>query len=108
VIKKVADLFPGFQFTTVFGDAGWGAACIRDDLIMERGQRKNKYSRFEMVVRPVNEFFILDLQAKGTIANRELMTRSFYQPLGEVDLNKFRELIDAWALTYTELYAANR
>ena len=55
VIKKVADLFPGFQFTTVFGDAGWGAACIRDDLIMERGQRKNKYSRFEMAVRPVNE-----------------------------------------------------
>ena len=108
VIKKIADLFPGFQFTTVFGDAGWGAACIRDDLIMERGQRKNKYSRFEMAVRPVNEFFILDLQAKGTISNRELMTRSFYQPLGEVDLSKFRELVDAWALTYAELYAANR
>ena len=108
VLKKVADLFPGFQFTTVFGDAGWGAACRRDDLIMERGQRRNKYSRFEMAVRPVSEFYILDLQAKGMIANRELMTRSFYQPLGEVDLNKFRELIDAWALTYAELYAANR
>lgn len=108
VIKKIADLFPGFQFTTVFGEAGWGAACIRDDLVMERGQRKNKYSRFEMAVRPVNEFYILDLQAKGTIANRELMTRSFYQPLGEVDLNKFRDLIDAWALTYAELYTANR
>ena len=108
VLRKVTDLFPGFQFTTVFGEAGWGAACIRDDLIMERGQRRNKYSRFEMVVRPVSEFYILDLQAKGTIANRELMTRSFYQPLGEVDLDKFRELIDAWALTYAELYAANR
>ena len=108
VLRKITDLFPGFQFTTVFGEAGWGAACIRDDLIMERGQRRNKYSRFEMVVRPVSEFYILDLQAKGTIANRELMTRSFYQPLGEVDLDKFRELIDAWALTYAELYAANR
>jgi len=108
VIKKIADLFPGFQFTTVFGDAGWGAACLRDDLSMERGQRKNKFSRFEIAVRPVNEFHILDLQAKGTIANRELMTRSFYQPLGEMDLNKFRELIDAWALTYAELYTANR
>ena len=108
VLKKVADLFPGFQFTTVFGDAGWGAACRRDDLVMERGRRRTKYSRFEMAVRPVNEFYILDLQAKGTIANRELMTRSFYQPLGEVDLNKFRELIDSWALTYAELYAANR
>ena len=108
VLKKVADLFPGFQFTTVFGDAGWGAACRRDDLVMERGRRRTKYSRFEMAVRPVNEFYILDLQAKGTIANRELMTRSFYQPLDEVDLNKFRELIDSWALTYAELYAANR
>jgi hypothetical protein len=108
VIKKIADLFPGFQFTTVFGEAGWGAACLRDDLLMERGQRRNKYSRFEMVVKPVNEFYILDLQAKGTIANRELMTRSFYQPLGEVDLGRLFELIDAWALTYAELYAANR
>ena len=108
VMKKIADLFPGFRYQTVFGDAGWGGACVRDDLSIERGRRENKYSRFEMAVRPVNEFYILDLQAKGTIANRELLTRSFYQPLGEVDLGKFRELIDSWALTYAELYTANR
>jgi hypothetical protein len=108
VMKKVAALFPGFRYQTVFGDAGWGGACVRDDLYIERGRRENKYSRFEMAVRPINEFHILDLQAKGTIANRELMTRSFYQPLGEVDLGKFRDLIDSWALTYAELYAANR
>jgi hypothetical protein len=108
VMKKVADLFPGFRYQTVFGDAGWGGACVRDDLYIERGRRENKYSRFEMAVRPINEFHILDLQAKGTIANRELMTRSFYQPLGELDLGKFRDLIDGWALTYAELYAANR
>ncbi len=108
VMKKVADLFPGFRYQTVFGDAGWGGACVRDDLYIERGRRENKYSRFEMAVRPINEFHILDLQARGTIANRELMTRSFYQPLGEVDLGKFRDLIDNWALTYAELYAANR
>lgn len=107
VIKKIADLFPGFQYKSVFGDAGWGAACHRDDLIIEKGQRQNKYSRFEMALRPVNEFFVLDLQAKGTIANKELLTRSFYQPLGEVDLAKFRKLIDDWALTFAELYAAN-
>jgi hypothetical protein len=75
---------------------------------MERGQRTNKFSRFEMAVRPANEYYLLDLQAKGTIANRELLTRGFYQHLGEVDLDKFRELIDSWALTYAELYAANR
>jgi hypothetical protein len=108
VMKKIADLFPGFRYQSVFGDAGWGGACLRDDLVIERGQRQNKYSRFEMAVRPVNEYFILDLQAKGTIANRELLTRSFYQPLQEVDVKKFHELIESWALTYTELYAANR
>ncbi|MEI7460729.1 MAG: hypothetical protein WCK15_15065 [Pirellula sp.] len=108
VMKKIADLFPGFRYQTVFGDAGWGGACVRDDLHIERGRRENKYSRFEMAVRPINEFHILDLQAKGTIANRELLTRSFYQPLGEMDLGKFRDLIDNWALTYAELYAANR
>jgi len=108
VTKKVADLFPGFRYQSVFGEAGWGGAILRDDLIIKRGQRTNRYSRFEMAVRPSNEFNILDLQAKGTIANKELLTRSFYQPLGEVDVNKFRELIDAWALTYAELYAANR
>lgn len=108
VMKKIADLFPGFRYQSVFGDAGWGGACLRDDLVIERGVRQNKYSRFEMAVRPVNEFYILDLQAKGTIANRELLTRSFYQPLGEVDARKFHELIESWALTYAELYAANR
>lgn len=108
VMKKIADLFPGFRYQTVFGDSGWGGACLRDDLVMERGQRTNKFSRFEMAVRPANEYYLLDLQAKGTIANRELLTRGFYQHLGEVDLDKFRELIDSWALTYAELYAANR
>ena len=101
VVKKVVDLFPGFRYQTVFGDAGWGGACMRDDLVLQRGVR-------EMAVRPVNEYFVLDLQAKGTIANRELLTRNFYQPLAEVDLEKFKELVEQWALVFAELYTANR
>jgi len=108
VVKKVVDLFPGFRYQTVFGDAGWGGACMRDDLVLQRGVRENRYSRFEMAVRPVNEYFVLDLQAKGTIANRELLTRNFYQPLAEVDLDKFKELVEQWALVFAELYTANR
>lgn len=108
VVRKLIDLFPGFRFQTVFGDKGWGAACMRDDLIIKNGQRSNQYSRFEMAVRPINEFYVLDLQAKGTIANRELLTRTFYQPLSEVDLDRFSELVEQWSLTYAELYAANR
>jgi hypothetical protein len=108
VIKKLIDLFPGFRYQSVFGDAGWGGACVRDDLMLDKGRRCTMYSRFEMSVRPHNEFNVLDLQAKGTIANRELLSRSFYQPIGEADLNRFKELIEQWALAYAELFAANR
>ena len=108
VVKKLIDLFPGFRYQSVFGDTGWGSACMRDDLVIERGVRSNKYSRFEMVIRPVNEFFILDLQAKGTIADKELLTRALYQPLGQVDMDRFRKAIDDWAVAYAELYATKR
>lgn len=108
VVKKMIDMFPGFRYQSVFGETGWGSACVRDDLVIERGQRSNKYSRLEMVVRPVNEFFILDLQVKGTIADRELLTRSLYQPLGQVDIERFRKSIDDWAIAYAELYATKR
>jgi len=108
VVKKVIDMFPGFRYQSVFGESGWGSACVRDDLVIERGHRSNKYSRLELVVRPVNEFFILDLQVKGTIADRELLTRSLYQPLGQVDIEQFRKSIDDWAVAYAELYATKR
>lgn len=108
VIRKLIDMFPGFRYQSIFGDSGWGSACMRDDLVIERGIRANKFSRLEIAVRPVNEFNVLDLQAKGTIADRELMTRSFYQPVANVELDKFKKAIDDWAVAYAELYATKR
>ncbi|MBU6236992.1 MAG: hypothetical protein KGQ51_04120 [Planctomycetes bacterium] len=107
-IKKLIDMFPGFRFQGVFGNAGWGSACVRDDLVIERGSRANKYSRLEIVVRPVNEFNVLDLQAKGTIADRELMTRSLYHLVSQADMEKFRKAVDDWVIAYAELYAMKR
>ena len=108
VVKKLIDLFPGFRYQSVFSESGWGSACTRDDLVIEKGMRSNKYSRFELVVRPVNEFFVLDVQAKGTIADRELLTRALYQPLGQVDIERFNKAVDDWAIAYAELYATKR
>jgi hypothetical protein len=108
VVKKMIDMFPGFRYKSVFGETGWGSACTRDDLFIDKGVRSNKFSRFEMVVRPINEFFVLDLQAKGTIADRELLTRAFYQPLGQVDIVRFYKAVDDWAVAYAELYATKR
>jgi len=108
VVKKMIDMFPGFRYKSVFGETGWGSACTRDDLFIDKGVRSNKFSRFVMVVRPINEFFVLDLQAKGTIADRELLTRAFYQPLGQVDIERFYKAVDDWAVAYAELYATKR
>lgn len=108
VIRRLIDMFPGFRHQSVFGDAGWGSACVRDDLVIEKGNRSNKYSRFEIVVRPVNDFNVLDLQAKGTIADRELMSRSLYQPIAQADMARFRQAVDDWAVAYAELYAMKR
>jgi hypothetical protein len=107
-VKKLIDMFPGFRYQGVFGSGGWGSACVRDDLVIEKGSRSNKYSRLEIVVRPVNEFNVLDLQAKGTIADRELMTRSLYHPIAQVDMAKFRKSVDDWVIAYAELYAMKR
>jgi hypothetical protein len=49
---------------------------------------------------------VLDLAAKGTIRNREVFNRNYFEELATADEAKFNELIDAWVLEYAELYAA--
>jgi hypothetical protein len=106
VIRQLIDHFPGFRFESVFGDAGWGAACWRDDIVMDGRSRRSRFSRFEMAIRPINEFFVIDLQARGTIGNRELFNRGYFQPIQQVDVETFKKQIDAWALEFAELYAS--
>lgn len=108
VVRKLIDMFPGFRYQSVFSETGWGSACMRDDLVIEKGTRTNKYSRFEIAVRPVNEFNVLDIQAKGMIADRELLSRSLYQPIAQAEIDKFKKAVDDWAVTYAELYATKR
>lgn len=98
--------FPGFQFETIFGERGWGAACSRDDLELGRGKRDTVYSRLEITVRPYSAYQVLDLAAKGTIQNKEAFSRNYYEKLSEVNLAKFLELVDVWSLEYAEMYAA--
>jgi hypothetical protein len=49
---------------------------------------------------------VLDLAAKGTIRNKEIFNRNYFEPLADADVQKFSELIDAWVLEYAEMYAA--
>ena len=38
--------------------------------------------------------------------NKEIFTRTFFEPLDEADLDKFLSLVDAWVLEYAEIFAA--
>jgi hypothetical protein len=105
-VNKLPNFFPGFQCETMYGDRGWGGACFREDLRLSRGQRTNEYSRLEVTVRPYSASHVLDLAAKGTIRNKEVFNRNYYEELADADEQKFVELIDAWVLEYAELYAA--
>lgn len=105
-VHRVADHFPGFRLESVFGEAGWGTACYRDDLRIEGGRRNNQYSRLELVIRPLSDLQVLDMKGKGTVMNRELFNRSHYVSIADVDLGEFERLIDAWAIEYAEMYAA--
>lgn len=106
-LKELQDHFPGFRYETILSDRGWGAAISRDD----RGGRRenvhaNFFSRLEMVVRPISEYYILELSAKATVRNREFFNRSHYQELPDVDISGFHEAIDRWAIEFAEQYAA--
>ena len=106
-LRRLPGHFPGFQFETIFGERGWGAACSRDDLRLQRGQRDSDYSRLEMTVRPYSSYHVLDLVGKATIRNKEVFNRKYYERLQEADPAKFIEIIDAWVLEFAEMYAAH-
>lgn len=105
-VKKLPAFFPGFQYETMYGDRGWGGACFRDDLRLTRGQRTTDYSRLEMTIRPYSSLHVLDLAAKGTVHNKEVFNRNYFEQLEMADPQKFSELIDVWVLEYAEMYAA--
>jgi hypothetical protein len=105
-IKRLPNFFPGFQYETMYGDRGWGGACHREDLRLNRGVRTNEYSRLEVTVRPYSTAHVLDLAARGTIRNREVFNRNYFEELEAANQQKFLDLVDAWVLEYAELYAA--
>ncbi len=106
-LREVPQHLPGFRFEPVVSERGWGAAVSRDDVDVGRGRRPTTlFSRLELLVRPVSEYFVLELAAKGTVRNKELFNRSQYQRLAEADLASFTGLVDLWILEFAEQYAA--
>jgi hypothetical protein len=109
VMRKLPDHFPGFQYQTIFGEKGWGAACSRDDFtVRARDGRDNRYTRLEMTVRPYSDLKVLELAGKATVRNKEIFNRTFFEELAHVDLSNFIQRIDYWAIDFAEMYAASQ
>jgi hypothetical protein len=107
-VKQLPNYFPGFRFETIYGDRGWGGACSRDDLrVSGQRRRENTYSRLEITVRPYSpNLDVIELVGKGTIRNKEVFNRNFFDRIEEADPEKFAELVNVWVLEYAELFAA--
>jgi hypothetical protein len=105
-LRDLADNFPGFRLETIVDERGWGAAASRDDMGVVDGRRVNAFSRLQVVVGPYSKYHVLEILAKGTVRNKETFSRSHYQRLAEVDLGRFRDLVEQWVLDYAEMYAA--
>lgn len=106
-LRKLCDHFPGFQFSTVVSEDGWGARITRDDINLRGGSNRSLYSRLEMLVKPFSDAQILEINTKGTIRNRESLNRSNYRFLTEVSREAMIDIIDALVLEFAELYSAN-
>jgi hypothetical protein len=105
-LRELADNFPGFRVETIVDESGWGAGVSRDDLGMAGGRRDTYFSRLRLVVSPYSKYHVLELAAKGTVRNKEVLSRNHYQRLADVDLESFRELAEQWVLDYAEHYSA--
>lgn len=105
-LAKLADHFLGFHLESVVSDRGWGSAIARDDVQFNQGRSGNAFSRLEVTVRPYSSAKVLEVVARGTIRNKEVLQRSLYHPLLESQPERLAEQADLWILEFAELYAA--
>lgn len=106
-LQQVAQQFPGFDFQTVLSPDGYGARIARDNLRSRNGPMTREYSHLELTVRSFSSSHVLEMVARGAIANKEVLQRSQFQRLEELDLDTFRHLVDQWVLEYAEKYAGS-
>ncbi len=107
-LRQLADSFPGFRYESILNESGWGAKITRDDLSLQRGGPSSTlYSRLQLTITPLGTVPIVELVAKGTIRNKEVLQRRHFQQLDQLDLDSFAETIDLWVLEYAEQYAAS-
>jgi len=107
-LKRIADEFPGFDYQTVMNPDGFGAKIFRDDLRRRTGRDLvHEYSHLEIIIRSYSSSRLLEIVCRGTIGNKEVLSRSYYQHLQQLDPDVFESQIDQWVLEYAEKFAAS-
>lgn len=106
-LKKLCDHFPGFEYSTVMNEDGWGARITRDDINLRGGTNRNLYSRLEMLVKPFSSAHILEVSTKGTIRNKESLNRNNFRFLADVTEEGLIEIVDNLVIEFAQQYSAN-
>ena len=106
-LRKLVEMMPGFEFSTVMNDDGWGGRIYRDDLNLTPGKgAESLYSRLEVFVPPFTPAGLLEIVVKGTVRNREVLNRTHFQKLAEIDLVILKDMIDMHVLEFAERFSA--
>lgn len=108
-LRKLSDYFPGFDYETLMSADGWGARIRRDDLAPGAPGTKglvHYYSHLEMLVKSYSTARIVELVARGAIRNKEVLSRTHFQQLSQIDIEVFKDVVDQWVLEYAERYSA--
>jgi len=106
-LRKLCDHFPGFDYSTVMNEDGWGARISRDDLNLQGGaSNRNLYSRLEMLVKSFSSAHILEIATKGAIRNKEAVTRNNFKFLKEATEDDLKQIVDNLVIEYAQEYSA--
>lgn len=106
-LKKVVDHFPAFDLTEIVTTDGWGAKISMDELAPGSGKGLTRFfSHLILNVTPFSKSHILEIQGRGSIRNREVIQRTYFQLLTEIDRELLLQTVDQWVLEYAEKFSA--
>ena len=106
-LKRLAERFPGFEYEIIYGTKGWGGAIHRQDLTRgPDGRAGSFFSRLEMVVRPLNDYNVVNIAGKGTIADKELFSWNQFEDIDEATFEAFETKLNNWMIQFAEQFAA--
>jgi hypothetical protein len=108
-LEELCDEWPGFEMSPVTGEKGRGFAIARDDRRRKpAGQAERLYSRLEITVRSHTQGHFLEVLAKGTIRNKEVVRRSEDDRIETLDLGLMKKFIERVVVQYARTFAEGR